>query len=476
MTMQTTHNPNISITIFLAANPAQEAGFGTVLLLVPKSTNSLNGVRVVEYVSYDDAYDANVAGYISSSTLSAVQVAFSQSPKPTSIKVGFVDDTAATPAVKASKDMSTVGTHAWNTVLEATTAGVDGSAITVELVADAGGAVTIARDGTAFQIHFKPGVSTITNVETAITALAGADDLFGVKTAGTGATVLAVVDANMGATHLSGGADAVATEGYDDGLASCITFDSDFYGVCIASRLQAAVVDVSTYIEASSKRMLFCAQDNDPDWYSGAVPAGLSTISAYERTIIVYHTTDSEWGDVGHLCNRLTFDPDSISAPWHGNPVASVADLSPEPTATQRLAIIANNANLGLPYGGYDYVMDPGVNINGRPVYEVLTADWFATRLQERTSSLVVAHSVRGEKIIVDKSGQKKLGALIDGLGAQGVAAHHFADGQFLSVAETITTSDLSNRKLRFTVRAQDAVAARLFDFSLYFSRDPIAQ
>jgi hypothetical protein len=109
-------------------------------------------------------------------------------------------------AVKAELDMATCNAQLDN-VLEAKTAGAAGNPITVAVVGDSatGAGVTITRSGTAFTIHFESGVSTQGHVNTAIGALAGADDLIEVKTAGTEATTLvngrAAMD--MGAVFLA---------------------------------------------------------------------------------------------------------------------------------------------------------------------------------------------------------------------------------------------------------------------------------
>lgn len=467
MAQKTTHNTNVSVTVSLAANPQQEAGFGVVLLLVPLATNSLNGDRVVEYASYDEAYTAQGSGYISASTLAAARTVFLQSPKPASLKVGYVDRTL----VKASKDFGTVGTGAFDTELQAHTGGQDGNDITVQLVGDSGAGVTIDVTDSTVVIHYQPTVSTVANVETAITALAGDDDIIDVKTAGTGATVLGS-GAAFAATALTGGSG----ETFAEGLAACIEYDSDFYGVCSYSRTVADIVDLADYVETADKLMQYVFQSSDATIESASLSSGFDGIVDYERTTGVFHTSDSAWNDLAHLANRLSFDPDTISCPWHANPLAEVDDLSPVPTKAQRAYVIANNFNLGLPQGGEDFVMDPGVNISGRPNYEILTADWFAVRLRERINELVVDHSRRGEKIVVDASGQRKVLSVILGLLQQGVAAGHFASGQTSATAETITSTDLANRRMRFTIRAQDAVSGRLFTFDLYASRDPISQ
>lgn len=471
----TTHNSNITVNVTLDPSPLQEAGFGTVLLLVDEASNSLDGDVVATFTSYEDAVTYNTGGFISASTLAAAAVVFSQRPKPAEFKVGACE-LSTVAAVKAELDMGEVGTGAFDTILQAHTAGEAGNAITVELVGDSGAGVSITQDGTAITIHYDPGTSTVGNVETAITALSGANDIIDVKTAGTGATVLSADDDAVSPTALAGGVDAVDS-GYDDGLTACIEADPDFYGVCLASRDAADVADVAVLVEASTKKMLLAFQSGDADWLDGDVPAGLSSIDSNERAAAFYHDDSDAWAELGFIANRLVYDPDERSAPWHGFPIAGVDSYGTAPTAAERLAAIEDaHINLGLPYGGESFVADPGVNLNNRPLDEILTADWFATRLQERTAVLVVQHGARGEKIVVSKAGQKKILALIDGLLQQGVAAGHFVEGQTSAVAEAITSADLAARRMRFTVRAQLAVSARLFVFNCYFSRDPISE
>ena len=236
----TTHSENVTVNVYLDPSPAPEAGFGVVMLLVPKATNSLNGARVLEVASYEEAETAQTAGYISASSLLAAEAAFAQRPKPESFKFGNVD--------------------------------------------------------------------------------------------------------------LVGG------ETYATGLTAVIAADEDFYGVCLAVRTDAEIVLVSDAVEAASKKMLCAFQSDDASWLDAGVPAGVSTImgtSGNERTVACYHTTDTEWMDVAVMVNRLRFDPDERSAPWHGFLARGIDDYSSAPTATQRTLAIANNANLGLPYGGH---------------------------------------------------------------------------------------------------------------------------
>ncbi len=369
MATKATHAPNITVNVTMAATPVQETGFGTVLLLVPLATNSLNGVRVVEYTTYEDAQTAQTAGYISAGTLLAVAACFAQRPKPASIKVGYVDLASGTP------------------------------------------------------------------------------------------------------------------ETYATGLAACIAYDSAFYGLAITSRVDTDIALVSNAVEAlePTKPILFCFQDSDSSWLDAGAPTNIAAVAANEQTFGVFHTSDSEWADVRALCNRLAYDPDLKSVPWHYFNLKGCAECSPVPTAAQRVLALANYINLPMGFGGSSTVIDAGVNLSGRPIDEIVTKDWFKVRLAERTQALALDYGNRGDKLTVDRSGQSVVVGLCDGLLQQGVTAGHFVAGvdenddpTTSTVAETISSADRTARRFRITIRAQNAIAGRLFTFNAYFSRDPI--
>lgn len=367
MATKATHAPNITINVTMAATPVQETGFGTVLLLVPLAANSLNGVRVVEYTTYEDAETARTAGYISAATLLAAAACFAQRPKPASFKVGYVD--------------------------------------------------------------------------------------------------------------------IVGGETYATGLAACIAFDSNFYGLAITSRVDTDIALASNYVETlePTKPILFCFQDSDTSWLNSGVPTNFSPLVSNEQTFGVFHTTDAEWADVRALCNRLAYDPDLKSVPWHYFNLKSCAECSPVPTAAERVLALANYINLPMGFGGSATVIDAGVNLSGRPIDEIVTKDWFKVRIAERTQALALDYGNRGEKLTVDRNGQSVVVGLCDGLLQQGVTAGHFVSGvdenddpTTSTVAETISSADRTARRFRITIRAQNAIAGRLFTFNAYFSRDPI--
>lgn len=107
---------------------------------------------------------------------------------------------------KADLHLGTVGVGALDTVVRAKVAGIAGELITVALVGDAGAGVTISEVGNAVTIHYHTGVSTVANVETAIT---GTSTLIEIETTGTAATVLVTPTDDFAATSLIGGVSHV---------------------------------------------------------------------------------------------------------------------------------------------------------------------------------------------------------------------------------------------------------------------------
>lgn len=345
----------ITTNIFLSPSPPSRASFSTVLFLVDQdSGNSLNGVRVATYASGSEAEAAQVAGYISATTLSFLQDAFAQIPSPARIKVGY---------------------------------------------RDVGGAETIAA---------------------ALTAI-----------------------------------EAV---------------DTDWYGIAMYSRSDADIVALSAAIETRKK--IAVAQSDDPSILDAALPAGIAAINGAERTALIYHSSDAEPADLAWLVSRTVFDPDSTSAGWEGQ-VRGVGAVTGLTTAQRDLAT-ANDANIGLPFSSADFYVSPGVNMAGRGLYEILSGDWFAARVSEDTAFLKLSHTARGEKIIVDATGQMKILGILNARLLQGEDAGHFVKGQTRATAETITLADQTARRLRFKCEAQIAGDARLFVFNVYLQPDAL--
>lgn len=267
-----------------------------------------------------------------------------------------------------------------------------------------------------------------------------------------------------------------AAAAYDLAYTAARGADDGFYGVCIDSRLAADIIEVSDAVEADAEKV-FAFQSADADVITAGFPAALSSIVSNERTLPVYHPTDAEPGDIAWLASRLVFDPDVQSAPWDGQ-IRGVAAYTL--TGAQRDAAIANNFNVILPFGPAPLYVSRGVNIAGRPVYEIVSGDWYRARVREDLAQRKVEASARGEKILVAPSGQSIVRGVLEGRALQGESAGHFAASTEDTPATritmpTITSDDLSNRRIRGTVEAQIGTDAVLFDINVYESTNPLS-
>jgi len=305
-------------------------------------------------------------------------------------------------------------------------------------------------------------------------AEASADQAAGYISAGTLAAVNVAFSQRPQPTRFKVGyVDIVGGESYSDGLSSVESLDADFYGICINSRSDADILSVSAAAEAMNRVFMF--QSADSDWLTaGGLPPALTALDSRDRSVGIWHDTASEWSDVAWIVNRLAFDPDVISATWNAAP-KSVTAYSTNLTQAQKDFADVNNINLGLEFGPETFYIDAGGTMTGRPVYEIETADWFETRLQEAVITQKVNYAARGEKIQVAAPGQALLKSLIDSQFDIGVAAGHFVDGQTESTMLEITAADLAAQRIRGSGRAQIAVDGRIFDFTFNFGRTPLA-
>jgi hypothetical protein len=312
-----------------------------VLLVVPLATNSLNGLRVVEYTTLALAQAAQTAGYISAATLVAITTAFAQRPSIASIKVGYVD--------------------------------------------------------------------------------------------------------------LVGG------ETYATGLTACIAYDPAFYGVCIFVRTTTEIAAVAALVETNAKKMLFGFQSADSSWLTGTPASGFDAMATYERTFGVYHATATEWADVAMMCNRLQADPDVISSPWRFFEALDVEQTTI--TEAQRLLAVPD-INVMAEWSTFDSSPAPGENMNGRQIEQVVSADWFATRLDEGFQRVVGELANRHEKIGINEAGQAIMQAEIEKWVAAGIAAQHFEPGQVVITPEDFSVpatraAAIAAKRLTFRIDAQ---------------------
>lgn len=274
---------------------------------------------------------------------------------------------------------------------------------------------------------------------------------------------------------LVGNRDDTTPESWSATFSAIRAIRDDWYAVCSTVHTDVATVAISDIVEAiTPARRLFVAQSSDTSWLDSGTPSGVSTILDNERTVITWHNDGDAGLDVSYAGNRLAFEPDERSVPWHAAPIPGVPAYATALTDSQRSAAIANNCNVLAAWGSYSSVIDPGITITGRPISELVSADWFEARVREAISDLVVKNSQRGRKVTMDARGQGLIQAAIEGLLQVGVAVEHFAVGQTVCTALAISDADRDANRLRFEVRAQLAGAARQVTVNVYLGRSPV--
>jgi hypothetical protein len=236
-----------------------------------------------------------------------------------------------------------------------------------------------------------------------------------------------------------------SSETWTEAITAVRAVDDDFYALAISSRTAADQELASAAIEATKKLAAF--QSAEASLLTGTIATPPSAIFARERSLVAYHPTAAQWSDVAWLCNRLAFDPDTISAPWD------------------------------CELGG---VTAPAALTQAQYDFELVTRDWFEARLRERVSQLRVDLSRRGQKLIINTtagatSAQAYLLSIANGLMQEGIAAGHFvADEAAGFSAIALTSTDISLRRVRITGKVRLAVSGVLFSFTLNFTRNAL--
>lgn len=274
---------------------------------------------------------------------------------------------------------------------------------------------------------------------------------------------------------------AAAASGYELAYAAARASNDSFYGVALDTVLAADVLEVSAAVETDAEKF-FVAMSDDADWLTAGVPAAYSAMAGRERTAVIYHDITTEPAALAWLAARLgVANPDSRSAPWTGR-LREILPYTTAITGGQRDLALANQANILLPFGTAPVYLKDGENISGRPVYEILTGDWYRARVREDLIAAKLNADDRGEKIIVgtigqtNSPGQTLVQSILEGRAAQGETASHFVTGQTRVTMNEITQDDIDNRRIRADVEAQIAQDTILFSINVYEQNTALAE
>lgn len=284
-----------------------------------------------------------------------------------------------------------------------------------------------------------------------------------------GAAAAMFAQARRPTAILIGRVNTAASETYAQALAACIVADPDFFGVCIDSRDSAVIEAVALAVEAlgTTAPRLFMAQSKVAGLLATPFPSALEDLVGLKWTALVYHDEDAEPFAEAYLAFGLSKDLDAESGTWLLDVVA-VDGLTASISETQLAALRTNNVNVGLPHGTAVKYVAPGVTMNGLPIYHAVTSAWFTSRVRDSLIDARVKASARGQKIVLDETGQAiAFSAVSQWLirGAAG-ASPHFLPGQYEVTLPTITDADRSARQIRVNSRATFAEDALGFNAS----------
>jgi len=344
----------VDVSITRQAQGISRAGFGVMLIL---GTEAEFAGRVRSYSSIEgvaEDFETTDAEY------KAAQAAFSQTPKPRTIKIGRRE----TPVAQEQTLTFDVDFVAGNTI----TLDVDGVEVSVPFNADH--STTLSDLAAAIQAEAGVVTAVVTGArEITITA----------QTAGVPVTLDDVLVA--GGAQQAVGVVAVTVEnvGVQEDLLAVIEEDKDWYALVLTDRTQAVVELAAAFIE--TQRRIFVTASDDADVYDDAVTTDVASVLSdanYSRTAVVYDDDDQDFIDAAWLGRMLPTDPGS--ATWKFKTLAGISSHSL--TTNERNNALAKNANLYTEFADAD-MMEEGVMANGEFIDLIRGIDWLQARLEE---------------------------------------------------------------------------------------------
>lgn len=185
-------------------------------------------------------------------------------------------------------------------------------------------------------------------------------------------------------------------------LDAILADSEDFYGVDLASRVQADIEALAVWAEANER--IAVPQSSDAALLAGtALNVGENLQGAsYKRTGLLYHEDDTEHAAMSWLAGRLAFSPDDFSGIWAYDQLPGITVDSIN--TTQKNTVVGYNANVYLPFKGQPATW-AGTTADGSYFDQRITADWLKARTEERFAQAFLNATARGTKIPYDNDG-----------------------------------------------------------------------
>jgi VCBS repeat-containing protein len=240
-----------------------------------------------------------------------------------------------------------------------------------------------------------------------------------------------------------------AAPDFSGSLSAAVNSDNDWYALCIWSRAAADITATAIWVQAqgNSNPKMFFAQSSDAAILTDVDTDIASTLkaSAYYRTSVWYHATDSEYLDGGVIGGQLPSLPGSIT--WAYKSVSSVA----ADTLTSGQKAYAH----GKACNTYDTVASTNITEEGKVsdspfewIDVIRGVDW----IQVNLAADLFTQLVNSKKIPFDTSGIALIGSIVKKVlstaQGQGILSVDVTPTITLPTIESISAADKGNRVL----------------------------
>lgn len=203
------------------------------------------------------------------------------------------------------------------------------------------------------------------------------------------------------------------TETWTEALEAMEVENNDWYGLVLASHVQADQEEIATAITAR-KKIYGTSTSNAVTPTTGTTDVASSFYAdTLGRVYTIYQPeADSDWPEAAAMGGYMPYTPGSAS--WNVKQLVGVTVYSL--TDTQRANLRNKNCNFYTRVGGLSILQD-GLMADGRPIYEIMTADWIESRMRER----IYAKWANSLKFTYDRRGFALIGNEMRGVLAEAV-------------------------------------------------------
>lgn len=347
-----------------------QVGFGTLLLCAYHTHGSERTKAFTSLTEMaDDGFDTDEPAYL------MAQVAFSQSPRPTQVKIGRL----------ANAPVQTVRLTplaANSTAYEITVECEDQDPVTVTYTSDASATVDEICDG----------------LQAAIAA-AGAP-LAAITVTPVGGATATALDLSLAAGAVAYFSDWDVTRinledrTPDPGIAADLdairAYDADWYGFAVSVNSKAIAEEAADWAETQD--VIFACNTSDWTAHTNGNTTDIQSIldaKSYARTICYFDLDDTAgYSGVAGLAERLPFDPGSPPDAGGVFHARTLRGVTADPlTPTQKNVLLAKGYTVNVTTSTRNHTLG-GKAAGGEFLDYTRFVDWFRIRLQEKLAAL----------------------------------------------------------------------------------------